>query len=137
MNGNDEERGSKVEGVLEVSRTQADIRAEYLAQLWAQLDRLQAEEDAEHDAFIAAHPECAADPVYAPRREFMCDLFDESECEWKYVNTFRLWPPQGFVSDGRILELMQGPDVVWFGPSFAAEGNRVYIDVTVIDGCEG
>jgi hypothetical protein len=114
--------------------TEAEIRAEYVTQLCAELDRLQAEWDAEHEAFFQEHPEHRDNPTFAACREFMCELFDRSECEWVYVNTFRLWPAQGFVSDGRILEVMRKPDVVWVIPSFGAKGDRVYVDVTIIDG---
>jgi hypothetical protein len=114
--------------------TDAEIRAEYVYQLWAELDRMQAEWDGEHETFFQEHPELRDDPVYAPNREFMCEMFDRGEFEWVYANTFRFWPPEGFVTDGRILEVMRKPDVVWVIPSFGAKGDRVYVDVTIIDG---
>jgi hypothetical protein len=103
--------------------TDTELRLEYVEQLCAELDRLQAAEDADAAEFLSA-----------PRREFMCEMLDYSECEWMCSNLFRIWPPLGYAWDARLLDLIGGPDVCWSLPSFGVEDGRVFVEVMIIDG---
>lgn len=122
--------------------TDAEVRAEYVMALWDVLEGHQRLWVDEEMKFLNEHPELMDDPVYYPvRDEFMNELFNCGDCEWTYANTFSFFPPDGFVIDSRLFEILGAPKETWFGPNVQLVGfvgrQCISLQTTVVDSTEG
>jgi hypothetical protein len=93
-----------------------EIQYEYITQLWAELERLQDEDDEEMTTFLTtAERTESADEVYwsyAERKEFFNEMFDAGECAL-ISNMFLFRMPKHFACTTRLLKIFNIPDVCW------------------------